>query len=157
MRTLAVLVVATLAMGATACGGRTRPAFAPGSPALTSATITFFNRDDGKDARSTATVELIRNTSELGAEARAVGTHFEHDTTTAPISLSLTSRFTKDDVSDSRLRLRLTPDGRDIWTFNARLTLMFADGSVQNFAWTNVRLDNDSPERTLMLSSARMP
>lgn len=157
MRTLAVLVVATMAISATACGGRTRPAFAPGSPALTSATITFFNRDDGKDAGSTAAVELLRNSAELGAEARAVGTHFEHDTTTAPISLSLTSRFTKDDVDDSRLRLRLTPDGRDIWTFNARLTLMFADGSVQNFAWTDVRLDNASPERTLMLSSARMP
>ena len=55
MRTLAILVVATMALGATACGGRTSPAFTPDSPALTGASITFFTGDDGKDTNSTVT------------------------------------------------------------------------------------------------------
>src|SRR5688572_1544639 len=157
MRTLAIVVAATMALGATACGGRTRPAFAPDSPALTGATITFFTSDDGKDTNSTVTAELIRNGSELGAEGRSVGVDFDDNTASAPIPLSVTSRFTRDDVNNARLRLRLTPDGRDVWSFNPRLTLAFSDGSTQNYSWTGVRLDHSSPEITLSLSTARMP
>lgn len=157
MRTLAVLVAATMALWATACGGRTRPAFAPDHPALTGATITFFTGDDGKDTNSTVTAELIRNGSELGAEGRSTGIDFDDNTTSAPMSLSIMSRFTRDDVNSARLRLRLTPDGRDVWSFNPRLTLAFSDGSTHNYAWTGVRLNHSSPEITLTLSNARVP
>lgn len=157
MRILGVLMVATVVIGAAGCGGRTRPAFAPAPPALTSANVSFFNRGDGKDAASAATVELLRNNSELGADARAVGAHFEHDTTSGPIAFSLSGPFTKNDVDGGRLRIRLTPDGKDVWTFDARLTMAFADGSTQNFFWNNIRLDNAAPERMLPLGPARMP
>ena len=69
----------------------------------------------------------------------------------------MTKRFYRNDLNDGRLRIRLTPDGRDVWTFNARLSLMFADGVVENYGWTGLRLDNSTAEITQPLSSARVP
>ena len=157
MRTIAVIALATVVITAAGCGGRTRPAFAPAPPALTSANISFFNRTEGKDAKSAATVELLRNGAELGGELRAVGTHFEHDSTSGPLAFSLAGPFTKNDVDNARVRVRLTPDGKDTWIFDARLTLSFADASSQNFFWRDIRLDNASPERVLPLGAARIP
>ena len=58
---------------------------------------------------------------------------------------------------DSQLRVRMTPDGSDDWSFDLRLTLGFADGTSRSFFWTDVRLDNAAPERTLALAPARLP
>lgn len=36
------------------------------------------------------------------------------------------------------------------------MTMQFADGSVRNFLWNDVRLSNAAPERSLTLPPARV-
>jgi hypothetical protein len=157
MRTIAVLIVATMAIGATACGGKITPGYdTAASPALTASTVTFFNRDEGKDADSAVSVELLRENAELGAEVRAVGKHWEHDESSA-VSLNVLNGFHKSDINGGRVRVRLSPDGRDTWKFDMRLMTTFSDGSSQTFFWNDMRLDHNSPERLLPLAPARQP
>ena len=61
------------------------------------------------------------------------------------------------DIDDSQVRIRLVPDGRDDWTFDLNLLMRFDNGSIRNFVWRGVRLDNAEPERTLALAPARVP
>jgi hypothetical protein len=147
-----------LALALSSCNARTTPP-APGndqqsSQRLTTATLTFRSLDDGKDAKSAVTAQLLRNANELGAETTASGTGFDDNATAAPIVMSLRGPFNRDDTRTGQLRLRLTPDGNDTWTFNVGLTLRYADDSQQNFAWQSIRLDEKAPERTLVLAGA---
>ncbi len=159
MRIFMAIFVALLAAGGVGCGATRRDAGTSSvtSPGLTGATVTFNSRDSGKDADSSVTVQLLRNNAELGAEARLVGTKFDDHATSGPLALSVSAPFRRTDVDDARLRLRMTPDGKDDWTFDLQLSLNFADGSMQRFAWNGLRLDNASPERTLPLAPARLP
>ena len=159
MRTFAVLVVATMAVGATACGGRTTGGYStsPTMARMTSAEVTFFNRDEGKDEDSAVLIEVMRGNAELAAEARAVGVHWEHDESSGPVGLRVHNAFTKDDIADGRVRIRLLPDGRDTWKFDMRMTAHFSDGTRQTFYWNDLRLEHNSPERLLPLGPARTP
>jgi len=155
--TSAVVAAALIASG---CGATTTPGSVSTSavvPALTSATVTFITRDNGKDANSAATVQLLRNNAEVAGELRAVGREFDDNTTAPPMSLSLSAPFRLNDIDDGQVRARLTADGRDDWSFDMRLMLQFADGTTRNFFWSNVRLDNAAPERVLALAPARVP
>jgi hypothetical protein len=60
------------------------------------------------------------------------------------------------DVEDALLRLHLTPDGRDTWIFNVRMTLTFSNNDQRNYAWNAVRLDERAPDRTLTMAGARI-
>lgn len=111
--------------------------------------------DDGKDADSALTVQLLRNNAELGAEFHTVGTEFDDHTSSAPFVFSIVGPFTKNDIDDGQLRLRLTPDGKDDWTFDLHVTMRFNDGTLSNLMWRGVRLDNRNPERVLTLYPAR--
>jgi hypothetical protein len=55
------------------------------------------------------------------------------------------------------VRIRLTPDGRDTWVFDMRLTLGLSDGTQRNYFWSQLRLDESSPERIVALVSGRLP
>jgi hypothetical protein len=133
-----------------------KPAEVSNSPnRLTSASVTFTSLQDGKDEKSAVSVQLLRKGSELAADATSSGTKFNDNAPAAPIALAVKGPFTKDDTEAGSLRLHLTPDGDDTWTFNVRLSLRYADETEQNFAWPSVRLDEKAPDRNLVLSGAR--
>ena len=121
---------------------------------LTTATLTFRTLQDGKDAKSSVSAQLVRNGNELGAEATSSGTEFDDNSTASPLLMSVRGPFNRQDTQSGQLRLRLSPDGNDTWTFNVGLTLRFADESQQNYSWTAIRLDEKAPERTLVLAGA---
>lgn len=154
-----VVLAVVAALAISACQATTRTGSTTTSsidaPPLASATITFNTLSDGKDTGSAVTVQLLRPGNELAAEVRSAGTEFDDNTSTPPLVMGLMGPFGKADAQEGSLRLRLTPQGRDTWTFNARLTLTFSDNTQQTFAWSGVRLDENAPERTLTLSGAR--
>ena len=126
------------------------------APMLTGASVTFQNRDNGKDANSAVVIELLRNNTELAAETKLVGTKFDDNAPAGPMALSVSSTFGTADADAARLRLRMTPDGKDEWTFDLQMALTFSDGSIQRFSWQGLRLDNAAAERTLPLGPARV-
>lgn len=147
--------ITTAGCGATRQAAGTRPA--PAVAALTSATAVFVTRDNGKDRDSAVTVQLLRTNAELGAELRHSGTEFDDNTTSAPMALTMSAPFRLTDLDAGQVRVRMTPDGQDDWSFDLRMTLQFADGTSRSYLWNNVRLDNAAPERVLALSPARIP
>jgi hypothetical protein len=158
MRTFAVSVVLTAAMVAAGCGATRKVSntVAPG-PTLTAATITFVDRDHGKDAGSGVDVWLLRGSDEM-AHLHSVGTKFDDHASIVPMQLSLSGAFHHSDLSNGQLRIRLTPDGADDWSFDPRLTFSFSDGTSRSYMWPTVQLDNRNPERTVSFSSAaRVP
>lgn len=157
-------VCGVVLIGALTGCGRVRPDTGPGgtgstaaAPVLTGATLTFATLTDGKDANSTITAQLLTAGSELGAEVRSTGTAFTDSTTSPSLAMALSGRLTVTQARDTQLRLRLVPDGRDTWTFDARLALSVADGTQQTYRWTALRLDEAMPERTLALVGALVP
>ena len=161
MRIFTVILGATLAIAAAGCGATTRAGYpttaqSPVYPTLSSAVASFVSRDHGKDKDSGLTVQLLRNNAELVGDIHANGIKFDDHSSSGPFALSLTGGpFSTRDISDGQVRVRLTPDGRDDWTFDLHLMMRFSDGRVQNFMWRGVRLDNTNPERVLSLEPAR--
>ena len=158
MKTLLAIVVVAAAVGTSGCGATrtasTSRAVNPVYPTLTSAVGTFVH---GKDADSSLTVELLRSNAELAGTLQVVGTKFDDNSSSGPFSFSMSGPFTTSDIDSGQLRVRLVPDGADDWTFDLHLTTRYSDGTARNFLWRDVRLDNTSPERVLMLALARMP
>ena len=154
MRTFVVSVILAGTMILSGCGAtrKVTSTVAPG-PALTAATITFVDRDHGKDAGSSADVWLLRGSNEM-AHLHTVGSKFDDHASTAPMQLSLSGGFHEADLSNGYLRLRLTPQGADDWSFDPRLTLSFSNGTSRSYMWPTVMLDNRNAERTLSFSSA---
>lgn len=153
--------IAALAMVSTciaaACGATTRSRTDdPADPRLVNSTVTFATLDDGKDTESAVTAQLLSDRNELAAEVRSTGVEFDDNTTSAPLAMSVTGSLHERDVQNSRLRLQLTPDGRDTWSFDVRLTLAFSDNTQRRFGWTGVVMDERNPERTLALAGARI-
>jgi hypothetical protein len=160
MRSLVTFVFMLIAVATTGCEATRGDAGAQrGSTAstLTGASVTFQNRDSGKDANSAVAIELLRNNAELAAEAKLVGTKFDDNAPAGPMALSVGSPFRTADTDTARLRLRMTSDGKDEWTFDLQMALTFSDGSIQRFSWPGLRLDNGASERTLQLDPARVP
>jgi len=159
------LAISALAVGciaaSAACGVTTRSSTSTGTavaaPVLTSASVTFMTRDDGKDEDSAIAVQILDEEGKLVAEGTVVDTEFENKTVSSPITLSITSPIDRGDVEDARVRLRLTPDGRDTWMFDLRMTLNLSDGAQRSYFWSGLRLDENAPERTLALASGRLP
>ena len=147
----------TIAVLSSACAARTDPGASSATTGLASATLTFTTLDDGKDAKSAVNAQLLRGGNELAAEVMSSGTEFDDNAVAPPLVMSIRGPFSRGDTGSGQLRLRLTPDGDDTWTFNVGLTLRFADETQQNYAWPAVRLDEDAPERTLVLSGAQTP
>ena len=154
MRTFAVSVVLAGTMILSGCGATRTVAstVAPG-PTMTAATMTFVDRDHGKDARSAADVWLLRGSDEMG-HLHTVGTKFDDHASIVPMQLSLSGTFHQTDLANGQLRIRLTPDGADDWWFDPRLTLSFSDGTSRSSMWPTVQLDQRNTERTLSFSSA---
>ena len=154
MRTLAVSVLLTAAMISAGCGAtrKVTSTVAPG-PAITGATLQFMDRDHGKDAGSAVDAWLLRGSNEM-AHLHSVGTKFDDRASIAPMALPMSGTFARADLGDGQLRIRLTPDGRDAWSFEPRLMLTFSDGTSRTYAWPQVMLDNEHPEVNLSLSSA---
>jgi hypothetical protein len=159
MRTFAVSLVAALAFIVCGCGATSRSTTtvqSPAFPTLSSATATFVSREHGKDKDSGLTVQLLRPNAELVGEIYANGIKFDDHSSSNPFVLALTGGpFTTRDINDGQVRVRLMPDGRDDWTFDFHMMLRFSNGSVENFVWRNVRLDNTNVERVLALAPAR--
>jgi hypothetical protein len=154
MRTLAVSVLLTAAMISAGCGAtrKVTSTVAPG-PAITGATLQFMDRDHGKDAGSAVDAWLLRGSNEM-AHLHSVGTKFDDRASIAPMALPMSGTFSRADLGDGQLRIRLTPDGRDDWSFEPRLMLTFSDGTSRTYAWPQVMLDNEHVDANLSLSSA---
>ena len=156
MRIPFVVIAVVVAIGASGCGASRSTAIqARALPTLTSATATFVSRDHGKDKDSVVTAQLLRRNDALGAEMRSVGTEFDDNSSSGPLAFSIAGPFMTNDVENGQLRLRLTPDGDDDWTFDLHIAMRFSDGTARNFMWQGIRLDHTSPERVLTLDSAR--
>lgn len=159
MRRYAVLVAA-LAMVTAGCGATTRGGTTSVrnqiSPVLTSATATFISLDHGKDEDSVLTVQLLRQNAELAGEIRANNVKFDDHSSSGPFAFSMTGPFRMRDIDDGQVRVQFVPDGQDDWTFDLQLMMRFDDGSVRNFMWRGMRLDNTERARTLALAPARI-
>jgi hypothetical protein len=154
MRTFVMAVVLYAAIISAGCGAtrKVTSTVAPG-PAITGATLQFLDRDHGKDAGSAVDAWLLRGSNEM-AHLHSVGTKFDDRASIAPMALPMSGTFSRADLGAGQVRLRLTPDGRDDWSFEPRLMLTFSDGTSRTYAWPQVMLDNARPEVTLSLSSA---
>ena len=154
MRTFAASVLLTAAMVSAGCGAtrKIKSTVAPG-PAMTGATLQFMDRDHGKDAGSAVDAWLLHGSNEM-AHLHSVGTKFDDHASIAPMALPMSGTFARTDLGDGQVRIRLTPDGRDDWSFEPRLMLTFSDGTSRTYSWPQVMLDNEHPEVTLSLSSA---
>jgi hypothetical protein len=148
------LTVASVCVASGCAKSSTRVDSSATDPRLISSAVTFTTLDDGKDADSAVTVQLLSDNNELAAEVRSTGTEFDDHSTAPPLAMALMGPFHADDVQDSRLRLQLTPDGRDSWAFDVRLSLAFSDNRQQFFEWSGIRMDERSVERTLTLAGA---
>jgi hypothetical protein len=126
------------------------------NPRLTSASVTFMTRDDGKDEDSAVAVQIL-NDGRLAAEGSVVDVDFDDQSVSAPLSLGLIGALDSRDLDDAQVRIRLTPDGRDTWVFDMRLTLGLSDGSQRSYFWSGLRLDESSPERIVAFVSGRLP
>lgn len=157
MKNLVTALALTSAVIGVACGATMRSRTGNAADLrLISSTVTFSTLDDGKDAKSAITVQLLTDRNELAAEVRSSGTEFDDHSTAAPLAMSVTGPLRVDDVQNSRLRLQLTPDGRDTWSFDVRLALAFSDNTQRLFGWSGVVMDERNPERTLALAGARI-
>jgi hypothetical protein len=123
---------------------------------LATATVTFMTRDDGKDEDSAIAVQLLDDEGRLAAEGTVVDVDFDDRTVSQPLSLAMSRTLTSRDVDGARVRLRLTPDGRDTWIFDMRVNLRLSDNTAHEYFWSGLRLDEGAPERTLTLSSGRI-
>jgi hypothetical protein len=157
MRRPIVFGILALSIALPGCAARDTPAVSSAGSRLASASVTFASLQDGKDAKSAVSVQLVRSGNELAAEATSTGTEFDDNSTAPPVALSVSGPFAREDAQSAQLRLRLTPDGDDTWTFTVRLSLRFADDVQQNYVWSAVRLDEKAPERTLVLAGAQSP
>ena len=85
---------------------------------------------------------------------KGVGTKFDDHADIAPMGVPMSGTFYRNDLNGAQLRIRLTPDGRDDWSFEPRLTVTFSDNTSRMYSWPQVMLDNDHPEVMLSFSSA---
>jgi len=154
MKSLALSVLMTAAVMSAGCGATRRVSntVAPG-PTITSTTIQFTDREHGKDANSAVDVWVLHGSNEM-AHVHSVGTKFDDNAAIAPMMVPMSGTFSRTDLGDGQLRIRLTPDGRDDWAFEPRLSLQFSDGATRTYAWPQVMLDNARPEVTLAFSAA---
>jgi hypothetical protein len=154
MKNFALSVLVTAALISAGCGAtRTVSSTVAPGPSITSATIQFNDREHGKDAASAVDVWVLHGSNEM-AHLHSVGTKFDDNAAIAPMTLPMSGTFNRTDLNDGQIRIRLTPDGRDDWQFEPRLTLQFSDGSARTYAWPQVMLDNARPEVTLSFSAA---
>lgn len=157
IRELALVMM--IAATAWRCGATTRntPMSTAAPLNVSAASVTFMTSDDGKDEDSAIAVQLLDDESRLSGEATVVDVDFDDRTISAPLNLTLTRIIPVDDLDSTRVRLRLTTDGRDTWTFDMRMTLRLSNGTERQYFWSGLRLDDSAPERTLTLVSGRMP
>ncbi|HEY3091648.1 MAG TPA: hypothetical protein VGJ52_01070 [Vicinamibacterales bacterium] len=155
MRTFTVSVFLTAAIVSAGCGAtrKVTSTVAPG-PAITNMTIQFLDRDHGKDAGSGVDAWVLRNGSNEIAHLHSVGTKFDDHAAIAPMGVPVSGTFYRTDLNNAQLRIRLTPDGRDDWSFEPRLTISFSDNTSRTYGWPQVMLDQDRRETTLSFSSA---
>ena len=158
MRKAALAVAATMALTGWGCGATTGTATTGigANPRLTSASVTFMTHDDGKDEDSAVAVQIL-NDGRLAAEGSVVDVDFDDQSVSAPLSLRLTGTLDSGDLDDAQVRIRLTPDGRDTWVFDMRLTLGLSNGTQRSYFWSALRLDESSPERIVALVTGRLP
>jgi hypothetical protein len=159
MRTAGLVAAAALAVASLGCGATTRATTqgtSMNAVTLTTATVTFMTRDDGKDEDSAIAVQLLDDEGRLAAEGTVVDVDFNDRTVSQPLNLAMSRTLTSRDVDDARVRLRLTPDGRDTWMFDMRVNVRLSDNTERQYFWSGLQLDESAPERTLTLASGRM-
>lgn len=155
MRTFVMGVVLSAAIISAGCGAtrKVSSTVAPG-PAIASVTVQFLDRDHGKDANSAVDVWMLHDGTNEMAHLHSVGVKFDDHAAIAPMAVPMSGTFSKTNLNDAQLRIRLTPDGADDWSFEPRLTATFSDGTARTYAWPQLMLDRAHPEVTLSLSSA---
>jgi len=150
---LSVLITATLVSAGCGATRKVASSVAPG-PVISNVTVQFVDRDHGKDANSAVDVWILRNNSNEMAHLHSVGVKFDDHASIAPMDMPTSGTHYKSDMNDAQLRVRLTPDGRDDWSFEPRVTVSFSDNTSKTYSWPQVMLDNGHPEVMLSFSSA---
>ena len=155
MRTFVMGVVLSAAVISAGCGAtrKVSSAVVPGQ-AITNATVQFLDRDHGKDANSAVDVWILHDGSNEMAHLHSIGVKFDDHASIAPLGVPMSGTFYKNDLNDAQLRIRMTPDGADDWSFESRLTVTFSDATSRTYAWPQLMLDRAHPEVTLSFSSA---
>ena len=159
MRKAGLALAAMLSLGALGCGATTTRddgALISVEPRLTTASVTFMTRDDGKDEDSAVAVQILDD-GRLAAEGSVVDVDYDDQSVSQPLALAVSRTLDSGDLNDAQVRLRLTPDGRDTWTFDMRLTLGLSDGTQRSYFWSGLRLDENTPEQVMALTSGRLP
>jgi hypothetical protein len=158
MRKAGLALAALLVLAGWGCGATTTRdnALISFEPRLTNASVTVMTRDDGKDEDSAIAVQILDD-GRMAAEGTVVDVDYDDQSVSAPLNLAVSRTLDAGDLDDTQVRLRLTPDGRDTWVFDMRLTLGLSDGTQRSYFWSGIRLDDTSPERLMTLSSGRLP
>ena len=158
MRKAGLALAAMLCVAGWGCGATTTRggAVTSAEPKLTNASVTFMTRDDGKDEDSAVAAQILED-GRLVAEGTVVDVDYDDQSVSAPLSLAVTRPLAAGELDESQVRIRLTPDGRDTWVFDMRLTIGLSDGSQRTYFWSGIRLDENTPERVVPLNSGRLP
>ena len=158
MRKAALALAATMTLTGWSCAATTTTGTTGigASARLTSASVTFMTLDDGKDEDSAVAVQIL-NDGRLAAEGSVVDVDFDDQSVSAPLTLALTGALDAGDLDNAQVRIRLTPDGRDTWAFDMRLTLGLSDGTQRSYFWSELRLDESTPERVVAFASGSLP
>jgi len=152
----AAALLGVLAWGCGATTTRDRHTTVRSAATLSSATVTFMTRDEGKDEDSAVAIQLLDEGTLLSADGSLTDLEFDEASVSAPLTLTVMRPVSAADLHDARLRLRLTPDGRDTWVFDLRLAVRLSDGAERQYFWSGIRLDESAPERTLALASGEV-
>lgn len=125
---------AVLALGLTVSGTGTAEARAVSASSeevtLTAVEVIYHTNNDDKD-HNTKVFTRVRDNR--GIEVATLDEHFGDDTwdddeDDGPYGLRLTAPATWASMKGGQLVVRIEPDGRDTWKFNAQATLFFSDG-----------------------------
>jgi hypothetical protein len=158
MRKAGLALAAMLCVAGWGCGATTTRSATVTSeqPRLTNASVTFMTRDDGKDEDSAVAVQILED-GRLIAEGTVADVSYDDQSVSTPLILAVREPLAAGGLDDAQVRIRLTPDGRDTWAFDMRLTLGLSEGSQRTYFWSAVRLNENTPERVMPLNSGRLP
>ncbi|MGI8330443.1 hypothetical protein ACRYCC_10810 [Actinomadura scrupuli] len=112
---------------------------------LTAVDVIYHTNNDDKD-HNTKVFTTVRDNR--GIEVATLDEHFGSDTwdddeDDGPYGLRLTSPATWASMKGGQLVVRIEPDGRDTWKFNAQATLFFSDGERRHAVARNHFLDQN--------------
>lgn len=130
MKRFLILALALLLTGCTASSPTANKILAPITPAsITSVTANFRTTSDDKDDDTKFDIALTTADDKPIAEAKNVFGKYEEGSDHS-VPLEKKGDFGKAALENSKVKIRITPDGKDQWDFNLTLEFKFSDGTT---------------------------